>query len=52
MHTFLQSMLLYPHVFKKAQDEMDMIVGRDRLPNIDDRPSLPYLECVLKEVVR
>ncbi|KAF9478585.1 cytochrome P450 [Pholiota conissans] len=52
MHTFLQSMLLYPHEFKKVQDEIDIVVGRNRLPNIDDRPSLPYLECVLKEVVR
>lgn len=45
-------MLLYPHELKKAQDEIDRVLGRNRLPNIDDRPSLPYLECVLKEVVR
>ncbi|KAF8182928.1 cytochrome P450 [Pholiota molesta] len=51
LHTFVLSMLLYPHELKKAQDEIDKVLGKNRLPNIDDRPSLPYLECVLKEVV-
>ncbi|KAF8968747.1 cytochrome P450 [Flammula alnicola] len=52
MHTFVLSMVLHPHELKKAQDEIDSVVGKHRLPNIDDRPSLPYLECVLKEVLR
>jgi len=29
-----------------------LVVGHDRLPNLDDRESLPYLECVLQEVFR
>lgn len=45
-------MILNPQELKKAQEEMDLVVGRDRLPTIDDRPSLPYLECVLKETLR
>ena len=52
MHTFMLAMILYPHEFKKAQQEIDKVIGRNRLPNLDDRPSLPYLECVLKEVLR
>ncbi|KIM41937.1 hypothetical protein M413DRAFT_71520 [Hebeloma cylindrosporum] len=52
MHTFMLAMVLYPHEFKKAQQEIDKVIGRNRLPNLDDRPSLPYLECVLKEVLR
>jgi hypothetical protein len=52
MHTFILSMLLHPDELRKAQEEMDAVIGRHRLPNIDDRPSLPYLECILKEVVR
>ena len=52
MHTFMLAMVLYPHEFKKAQEEIDKVIGRNRLPNLDDRPSLPYLECVLKEVLR
>ncbi|PPQ90193.1 LOW QUALITY PROTEIN: hypothetical protein CVT25_001373 [Psilocybe cyanescens] len=52
MHTFVLAMVLNPHEFKKAQEEIDMVVGQHRLPNLDDRPSLPYFDCVLKEVLR
>jgi len=39
-------------VYKKAQQEMDKVVGDVRLPDFDDRESLPYLECILKELYR
>jgi len=45
-------MVLHPQELKKAQEEIGRVVGRHRLPTIDDRPSLPYLECLLKEVLR
>ena len=45
-------MLLNPNVYAKAQEEMDRVVGLDRLPTIEDRDSLPYLECILKETYR
>jgi len=45
-------MVLHPETYKKAQEEMDKVVGAVRLPSIEDRDSLPYLECVLKEVYR
>jgi hypothetical protein len=45
-------MLLHPHVMKKAQEEMDLVVGSDRLLTVDDRLSLPYFECVMKEALR
>ncbi|KAF9461152.1 cytochrome P450 oxidoreductase [Collybia nuda] len=50
--TFILIMVLYPEVQKKAQAEIDAIVGNDRLPEVDDRPKLPYLEAVLMEVLR
>ncbi|KAJ4481158.1 cytochrome P450 [Lentinula aciculospora] len=50
--TFILAMVLHPQVFKKAQNEMDNVIGMDRLPSFEDRSSLPYLECVLKEVCR
>lgn len=47
-------MLLHPDVAANAQKEIDGIIGSDpeRLPTIKDRDSLPYLECVLKELYR
>lgn len=45
-------MVLYPEVHRKAQEEIDRVIGLERLPTFDDRHSLPYLDCVLKEVYR
>ena len=45
-------MVLYPDIQKKAQNELDSVVGQDRLPHFGDRPYLPYLEAVVKEVFR
>jgi cytochrome P450 len=50
--TFLLAMVRYPEVFQKAQEEVDRVVGRDRLPNLADRNALPYIECVVKESYR
>ncbi|EPS93960.1 hypothetical protein FOMPIDRAFT_1170095 [Fomitopsis schrenkii] len=50
--TFMLAIVLHPRVLEKAQEEMDRVVGLDRLPTRDDRDSLPYLECVLQEVYR
>ena len=44
--------VMHPDVLEKAQAEMDRVVGSARLPDFDDRPSLPYLECVIREVFR
>ncbi|PCH39553.1 cytochrome P450 [Wolfiporia cocos MD-104 SS10] len=49
---FLLAMVLNPDVYAKAQAEMDRVIGSKRLPDFDDRKSLPYLECVLKETHR
>lgn len=52
MHTFALAMLLHPDVFRKAQEEMDRVVGSSRLPELDDRANLPYLNAVIKETFR
>lgn len=52
VYSFILVMILNPDVFAKAQEEMDRVVGHDRLPTIEDRESLPYLECILKETYR
>ena len=45
-------MALYPEVQKKAQAEIDSVVGPSRLPDFHDRPSLPYINAVIKETSR
>ncbi|KAH9917058.1 cytochrome P450 [Fomitopsis serialis] len=52
LSTFILAMVLHPEVLKKAQAEIDSVVGNSRLPEFSDRPALPYLEAVLKEVYR
>ena len=49
---FLFCMTRYPHVLRKAQKEMDGVLGHDRLPDFSDRESLPYLNAVLEEILR
>ncbi|KAG1768028.1 cytochrome P450 [Suillus placidus] len=52
LHVFLLAMVLNPEVQAKAHAEINRVVGKDRLPDFDDRPSLPYLEAVLRETLR
>ncbi|KAG2154162.1 cytochrome P450 [Suillus bovinus] len=49
---FILAMVLNPEVQAKAQAEIDEIVGKDRLPDFDDRPALPYVDAVLRETLR
>ncbi|EIN08748.1 cytochrome P450 [Punctularia strigosozonata HHB-11173 SS5] len=52
MHTFTLAMVLYPDVQRKAQEEIDAVVGPHRLPDFNDRPHLPYLDCIITEIHR
>lgn len=45
-------MLLHPHVQKRAQAELDEIVGPDGLPSFDDYEKLKYVRAVLHELLR
>lgn len=46
------AMVLYPDIQKAAQDQIDRIVGSERLPEFHDRDSLPYLTAILHELFR
>lgn len=52
MRTFFLAMALYPDAQKKAQEELDRVVGFSRLPDFSDRDSLPYVNALMKEVLR
>ena len=45
-------MTLYPQVQKRAQEEIDRLIGTDRVPTLADRAALPYIEALYKEVIR
>ena len=49
---FLLAMVLHPEVQAKAQADIDRVIGKDRLPDFDDRPELPYLDAMLCETLR
>lgn len=52
MSVFILAMILHPMEQKRAQEEIDRVVGSDRLPNFEDRSSLPYVEALYREVLR
>jgi cytochrome P450 len=52
MSTFFLAMVAYPDIQIKAREEIDRVVGTHRLPTFTDRPNLPYIEAILKEVLR
>jgi cytochrome P450 len=45
-------MVQHPGVQAKAQEELDRVIGRSRLPDFEDRESLPYLDAIYKETLR
>ncbi|KAI0718536.1 CyP450 monooxygenase [Cerioporus squamosus] len=51
-NTFLCAMALFPEVQRKAQAELDAVVGRNRLPRFNDRNSLPYVNALVYECLR
>ncbi|KAJ7648055.1 cytochrome P450 [Roridomyces roridus] len=42
----------YPEIQKRAQEELDRVVGRDRMPTVDDEKNLPFCHAIVKEVER
>ncbi|KAG2131537.1 cytochrome P450 [Suillus cothurnatus] len=52
IYSLFLAMTLFPDVQKKAQAEIDAVVGPDRLPSFADRDSLPYTEALVTEVLR
>jgi cytochrome P450 len=45
-------MLLFPDTQRKAQAEIDQVIGSDRLPEMSDLPRLPYLNNLVQELYR
>jgi len=50
--TLILSLAIHTEQQRKAQAEIDSVVGTDRLPTFDDRASLPYVEALFREIQR
>ncbi|KAF9449842.1 cytochrome P450 [Macrolepiota fuliginosa MF-IS2] len=48
---FFLAMGMYPDVQQKAQQELDAVLS-GRLPDFSDKPSLPYIRAIVKELLR
>jgi cytochrome P450 len=46
------ALVTHPHVLDAAHEELDSVVGSKRVPTLADRPSLPYISALCKEVLR
>ena len=40
----------YPEVQRRAQMEIDNILGTERLPQLEDVTNMPYVQAIIKEV--
>lgn len=46
------AMLAHPEVQKRAHNELDAVVGHARVPTIADKPHLPYIMAIVREIMR
>jgi cytochrome P450 len=49
---FILAALLHPKIQKTAQEELDAVTMRERLPTFEDRSMLPFVDAICKEVIR
>jgi len=52
LQVFILAMVLHPDVVRKAQAQLDDVVGRLSLPTIHDEDRLPYIRALIKETFR
>ncbi|CAM6034510.1 unnamed protein product [Sphagnum compactum] len=52
MEWALTELIRHPKIMKRAQEELDTVVGRTRPVLMSDLPNLPYLHAIIKENFR
>ncbi|KAE9397654.1 cytochrome P450 [Gymnopus androsaceus JB14] len=50
--TFVLAMLCFPHAQREGQEELDTVIGKNRLPEHGDEDSLPYVKALMYECFR
>lgn len=52
LNTFILFATLDHQIVEKAQEELDSVVGPNRLPSWEDEKNLPYIRSIIKECLR
>lgn len=52
IQTFFLAMAMFPESQKAGQDQLDAVVGGDRLPTYEDLEQLPFISAIMKECLR
>ncbi|KAI0061753.1 cytochrome P450 [Artomyces pyxidatus] len=50
--SFFLMLVLYPSIQERAQSELDSVLRGETLPDYSDRPRLPYIDAICKELIR
>ncbi|KAJ4342318.1 hypothetical protein N0V95_006993 [Ascochyta clinopodiicola] len=52
LNNVILASLLWPEIVKGAHEELDRVVGQNRMPEFDDEANLPYIRAIAKETLR
>ncbi|KAB5563486.1 cytochrome P450 [Coniochaeta sp. 2T2.1] len=52
INNWILAMVQFPEELEKAQEEVDRVVGGDRLPAWEDEQDLPFVRAMIKETLR
>ncbi|KZT51052.1 cytochrome P450 [Calocera cornea HHB12733] len=52
IQNFLVALLQFPKAQERAREEVDRVVGRERMPDIQDRERMPYCQAMVQEILR
>ena len=52
MTWFMLAMIAYPEKQRKCQEELEHVIGRSRMPTLEDQNSLPYIRATVRELLR
>ncbi|KDN34192.1 hypothetical protein RSAG8_12728, partial [Rhizoctonia solani AG-8 WAC10335] len=52
LSTFVLTMILFPDKQRKAQQELETVLGPGRIPGLKDRDSIPHIGALVMGVLR
>jgi len=52
LEVFVMASVLHQDAVSRAQEDLDKVVGLNRLPTFDDMPKLPFVDAFIREVLR